>query len=198
MTGRTHLAVGVAGALAVGALGGPASGAFVLASAVGALVPDLDNGKSSLARESPGHVLALVHRVPGFTSHRGFAHSLAFAFAVYLAARLLAPGADRLLSAAASAGHFGRTVAVLRGLLGSGVPAGLLLSMLSHDLSDLANTVGVQLLWPLPRRFCLALFPIDSLLERAVRYASLVVLLLWRWPVGLSAVVTVEGIWRLL
>lgn len=198
MTGRTHLALGVTSALAVGALGGPVSGAFVLASAVGALIPDLDNTKSSLAHESPGHVLALVHRIPGFTSHRGFAHSVAFAAVLYVAARLLAPGADHLVSQGAQYGQFAHALAVLRGLLGSGVPAGLLLGMLSHDISDLANTMGVQLLWPLPRRFCLGLFPISSVLEPFVRYASLAVLLLWRWPVGLSAVLTVEGLWRVL
>jgi membrane-bound metal-dependent hydrolase YbcI (DUF457 family) len=198
VTGRTHLALGVASALVVGALGGPVSGAFVLASAVGALIPDLDTGKSSLAHESPGHVLALVHRMPGFTSHRGFTHSLVFAVAVYLAARLLAPGADRLFGEAAQYGNFEHALVVLRALLGSGVPAGLLLGMLSHDISDLANTTGVQLLWPLRKRFCLGLFPINSVLEPFVRYASLVVLLLWRWPVGLSAVLTVEGLWRVM
>lgn len=43
MTGRTHVAIAVAAAVASGALGAPAPASFVLASTAGALVPDLDN-----------------------------------------------------------------------------------------------------------------------------------------------------------
>lgn len=195
MTGRTHVAIAVAAALAVGVLGGPQSGSFVLASAIGALVPDLDNAHSTLGTDAK---LGWVHKIPGFGRHRGFTHSLVFALAVYLVARVLAPGTDHLLIRAAAAGGFVPSMLAVRHLLGTGVPAGLLLGLVSHDLSDLVNREGVQLLWPLSRRWALYLFPNASVLERVLRYGVLALLLVWRWPVGVGAVITTEALWFVL
>jgi membrane-bound metal-dependent hydrolase YbcI (DUF457 family) len=195
VTGRTHVALAVAAALVVGTAAGPVSGAFVLAAAVGSLVPDLDNAHSALGSQAR---LGWLHRVPGFTSHRGFAHSLACAAAAYALCRYLAPGADHLIAQAAAAGRFPAAWQAVRRLLGSGVAAGLAVGMVSHDLADLLNEKGVQLLWPLRRRWCLRLFPINSVPERVLRYGVLALLLAWRWPLGVAAVLTTEAVWFVL
>jgi len=195
MTGRTHVAIAVAGALAAGVVGGPASGSFVLASAIGALIPDLDNTHSTLGSDAR---LGWVHKIPGLGNHRGFTHSLVFALAVYVLARVLAPGAEQLLIRAAAAGNFVPALSTMQHLLGAGVPAGLLLGLVSHDVSDLLNREGVQLLWPLPKRWALYLFASASLVDQLVRYSVLALLLAWRWPLGIGAVITTEALWFVL
>jgi len=189
------VAIAVAGALAVGVVGGPVSGSFVLASAVGALIPDLDNTHSTLGRDAK---LGWVRRIPGFASHRGFTHSIVFALAVYAIARVLAPGAEHLLVRAAAAGNFVPALSTVQHLLGAGVPAGLLLGLVSHDVSDLLNREGVQLLWPVPKRWALYLFASASLVDQLVRYGVLALLLVWRWPLGVGAVITTEALWFVL
>ena len=196
MTGRTHVAIAVTVAVAAGALGAPASASFVLASAAGALVPDLDNTESTLAAKAP--ILKLVHHIPGFRSHRGFTHSLAFALVVYFAVRLLTPEAGHLLALAASAGTFSHALSLMGRLMGGGVAPGLLLGLVSHDLADLANMRGVELLWPLPQRFRIGLFENTSVVERLVRYGVLAALVWWRWPLGIAAAVATEGVWLAL
>lgn len=196
MTGRTHVAIAVAAAVAAGALGAPASASFVLASAAGALLPDLDNTQSTLAAKAP--ILGLVHHIPGFRSHRGFTHSLIFALAVYWAVRLLMPEASHLVVLVASVGGFSHALLLTGRLIGGGVAPGLLLGLVSHDLADLANMRGVQILWPLPRRFRVGLFENTSVVERLVRYGVLAALLWWRWPLGIVATIATEGVWLAL
>lgn len=196
MTGRTHVAIAVTAAVAAGALGAPASAAFVLASVAGALVPDLDNTESTLAAKAP--ILKLVHHIPGFRSHRGFTHSLAFALAAYAATRLLTPEAGHLLAIVANAGGFSHALSLTGRLMGGGVAPGLLLGLVSHDLVDLANMRGVQLLWPLPQRLRVGLFENTSVVERLVRYGVLAALVWWRWPLGIAAAVATEGVWLAL
>lgn len=139
-----------------------------------------------------------MHHIPGFRSHRGFTHSLAFALAVYWTGRLLTPEAGYLLALAASAGAFSHALSLTGRLMGGGVAPGLLLGLVSHDLADLANMRGVQLLWPLPQRFRIGLFENKSVVERLVRYGVLAALLWWRWPLGIVAAVATEGVWLAL
>ena len=147
MTGKTHIAVGIASALAMGI----ASPVALVAAGVGALAPDIDHPGSKISRRvTPGRLprstigrflagLGLVAAgglvwmpllVPGFIlivlagiPHRGFIHSPAFAMALAAAAFHLA-GIDGGLVVAFTVGY------------------------LSHLLADSLTDHGIPMLWP--------------------------------------------------
>ena len=153
MTGKTHIAIGVASALAVAPLAGaplgvptdvvPQAIALVLGGMVGGMLPDTDTPSSMGARGT----------------RRVWA-----ALAVMAAALLVVDhvrGSDLALSLASGFSH--SLVALV--LVGYGtwmlcrpVAVAVVVGYASHLVLDLTNKRGVRLLWPWGRPLCLGLF----------------------------------------
>lgn len=125
MTGRTHLMLGLAAALATAAVAPPEPAlriAIIGVGAVGSLLPDVDHPKSIISGWLPG----VGGAVRLLASHRGPTHSIGFVLA--LLALLAAAGLSQWIIAAAAAG------------------------LISHILADMLTVKGVPVLIPLSRR----------------------------------------------
>lgn len=166
MQGRSHLLVGLAAGVVIDSLfhlsGPPLTGAhdvslnllvdkgvYYFAVGLGALLPDIDNARSTLGQKL-GVISKGIQRLAG---HRTFFHSLmGLAFG-----SLLAIGLERVVS-------------YLLELRGYQFPAqfvssshvfffGVLFGCIFHIAADALTLGGVPLLWPLKQRFG---FPPDS------------------------------------
>ena len=186
MTGKTHIAVGIAAALALGIT----SPAALAAAGVGALAPDIDHPGSKISRRlTPGRLprstigrflagLGLVVAgglvwmpllVPGFIliilagiPHRGFIHSPALAMALAAAAFHLA-GMDGGLVVAFTVGY------------------------LSHLLADSLTDHGIPMLWPVSNNhYGVGLMRTGGILEGVV-LAGCIGFIGW-WGIGLAGV----------
>lgn len=178
MMGRTHLAAGVACALAVAAAGESAAATVALAvagGAVGATLPDLDvkRGVEALVVRAiaaalvvPAAVLAL--RAP---LAAGVPALLAAPPAVLGLAGLLAVCAGIRLSAHRGFSH---SLAALAGVTASlalvwpQVAPYVAVGFASHLALDALNHRRVRLLWPAGRGFSLGLCSADGLVNRLV------------------------------
>ncbi|GHO86587.1 metal-dependent hydrolase [Dictyobacter formicarum] len=166
MQGRSHLLVGLAAGVVIDSLfhlsGPPLTGAhdvslnllidkgvYYFAVGLGALLPDIDNARSTL-----GQKLGVISKgIQKLAGHRTFFHSLmGLAFG-----SLLAIGLERVVS-------------YLLELRGYQFPAqfvssshvfffGVLFGCIFHIAADALTLGGVPLLWPLKQRFG---FPPDS------------------------------------
>ncbi|GCE05141.1 metal-dependent hydrolase [Dictyobacter aurantiacus] len=166
MQGRSHLLVGLAAGVVIDSIfhlsGPPLTGAhevslnllvdkgvYYFAVGLGALLPDIDNARSTLGQKL-GVISKGIQRLAG---HRTFFHSLmGLAFG-----SLLAIGLERVVS-------------YLLELRGYQFPAhfvssshvfffGVLFGCIFHIAADALTLGGVPLLWPLKQRFG---FPPDS------------------------------------
>lgn len=160
MQGRSHLLIGLAAGVVVDSLfhlsGAPLTGAhavslnllidkgvYYCAVALGALLPDIDNARSTL-----GHKLGIISKeIQRLAGHRTFFHSLLG----LVFGSLLAIG-------------FESVVASLLALRGYTLPArfvtsshvfffGVLLGCVFHIAADGLTLGGVPLLWPYKKRF---------------------------------------------
>jgi inner membrane protein len=166
MEGRSHLLVGLAAAVVVDSVfhisGPPLIGSnlvtlslltdkavYYMAVALGALLPDIDNARSTLGKRL-GFVSREIQHVAG---HRTIFHSILG----LVIGSLLAAGLERLVAYLLS----------LRGLI---LPAhivatshlvfiGVLLGCILHIAADALTQGGVPLLWPIHKRFG---FPPDA------------------------------------
>jgi inner membrane protein len=160
MQGRSHLLVGLAAGVVIDSLfhlsGAPLTGAhevslnllidkgvYYCAVALGALLPDIDNARSTL-----GHKLGIISKeIQRLAGHRTFFHSLlGLAFG-----SLLAIGFESVVS----------SLLVARGYT---LPArfvasshifffGVLFGCIFHIAADSLTLGGVPLLWPYKKRF---------------------------------------------
>ena len=72
MLGKTHIAIGVLGALILlPFIDVPSKIAFIVIVAIGALLPDIDHEKSTINKFCP-----VTRILPKFFKHRGFFHSI--------------------------------------------------------------------------------------------------------------------------
>lgn len=158
MMGRTHALGGVA-AFAAASLamspGDPFLPGFVLAAA-SALVPDADNDRGSLMNRP--YLLPLkAATVPLWmgASHRGRTHSL-LGTAVYVA--MIVAWAFGIRAATLSLWSDAPEIPLVAIALAAGA------GYLSHLLLDLFNLIGMSLLWPLPGKFVLPIWPAHGLI----------------------------------
>ena len=77
MTGQTHIAAGIAGAMLLAtALHDPVTPAWVVLAGLGGLAPDLDHPEALLTRHLPGgHTVAGTGQSLHLWRHRGITHS---------------------------------------------------------------------------------------------------------------------------
>ncbi len=134
MTGRTHLATGIAGGLALAYLAGgmPHQQLLIVAmTMVGSLLPDVDHPQSILSGYIPGSGI-ILNGIMGIR-HRGFTHSLLFVGLFVTIPHIMAnfaPIPDQLIAICAG--------------------------MLIHFAGDMLTPQGVPLLYPLKANWKLA------------------------------------------
>lgn len=152
MTGKTHVAAGVASAVVAAAmLHVTMTPAIVVLGGIGGLAPDLDHPEALLTRHLLGVRQASgIARETGFLRHRGFAHSVV---ALVLSTWLLLPLVGGLMAHGTLAlgvlvGHAGWTLALWH-LWGPGKRIGWAAGFASHMVVDALNTKGVQWFWPI-------------------------------------------------
>ncbi|MFF2753539.1 metal-dependent hydrolase [Psychrobacillus sp. NPDC058041] len=119
MTGKTHIVGGIAASLAFAQISNYDPVILVGAGVIGALIPDICHGGSTIGRKFP-FVSKMVHILFG---HRSFTHSLLF---------LLLMGV--LLNSL---------------VINESVVAGVLVGIISHFILDMATKNGIKLLYPL-------------------------------------------------
>lgn len=209
MMGRSHATIGALSGLAVaaGAVGTSHPEAVVLSMLVGsgaALVPDLDEEHSTVARAGGLATRVVAHITRAVCGgHRRATHSL-LGIAVIVGILALAVAGSRDTSAVfggllvALAVRVGASVVrlgVLRRILAEiliGAAAGWVLldtspwlvvavvaaGMVSHTFADACTDSGTPLLWPATHRFSLHLFHTGSRKETLVRLGLYVALVL--------------------
>lgn len=119
MTGKTHIVGGIAASLAFAQISNYDPVILVGAGVIGALIPDICHGGSTIGRKLP-IISKVVHILFG---HRSFTHSMLF---------LLLMGV--LLNSV---------------VINESVVAGVLVGMVSHFILDMATKNGIKLLYPL-------------------------------------------------
>ena len=118
MTGKTHIIGGLAASLALANVTNYEPVLLVGAGVVGALIPDICHGGSTIGRTLPV-VSKLVNMLFG---HRSFTHSLLFLLLVGFALKSF--------------------------VVNESVGVGLLIGMISHIVLDMATKNGVKLFFP--------------------------------------------------
>lgn len=143
MTGKTHVAIGVATAVALIAkykfsmeIGGlhivpPIALGTV---ALGSYLPDIDIPQSHLGRQFP--------MISKHLKHRGITHTLLFPAILLLITLFIESGVMK-----------GTVPLVLSGFLSTiaSIPFGLCLGWVMHIIADMFNSKGVPLFWPLSK-----------------------------------------------
>lgn len=180
MTGRTHIAVGVAAALAVTQPTTVATCvAAVLGGAVGGLAPDIDTRKSPAAKASRGAWAALAViavaclALDWFTADGLWAYleqhlgaEQAVAVAVFVGACLAGSLTDHR-----SFAHSALAGAILTAALGvacAPLAKPFAVGFVSHIVLDLLNHQRVRVLYPLGRGFALGLCDSGGTVDRAL------------------------------
>ena len=130
MTGKTHLVCGLlCGELIV--IGQNITDIntmsfVVLATAVGAIFPDIDQPQSMMSGSS-GVAKSMSRTIASVTQHRGITHTLAFMALIWYLFSFLMP----------YLGHYGPTVR-----------ACFIVGMISHLMLDTLNEKGIMWFWP--------------------------------------------------
>lgn len=119
MTGNTHIVGGIAASLAFAQISNYNPVILVGAGVVGALIPDICHGGSTIGRKFP-IISKVVHTLFG---HRSFTHSLLFLLLIGI-----------LLNSFVTY---------------EAITAGILVGMISHYILDMATKNGIKLLFPL-------------------------------------------------
>lgn len=159
MNGKTHIALGLAAAVALGYDPLTAPVTVSVALMAGALLPDLDHryGAGPLRKPLPRPLQWIAFLPAKLLKHRGPLHSLLVLPPVLLAA-------DLWLGCA----PYGRMAA---------------LGCVAHLLADAFTITGVPLLWPIfKRRFGLPLVRTGGRLERAI-IPALLALAIWKFKI---------------
>lgn len=179
MTGKTHIAIGVASALAVAPLAGarlgvptgvaPQAIALALGGMVGGMLPDTDTPSSMGSRGTRRVWAALAVMVAALLAvdhARGsdLALGLASGFSYERLAGLAIVVATCAVGRASGHRGFSHSLVALA-LVGYGswmlcrpIAAAVAVGYASHLALDLTNKRGVRLLWPWDRTLCLGLF----------------------------------------
>ncbi|MEI4768721.1 metal-dependent hydrolase [Psychrobacillus sp. FJAT-51614] len=119
MTGNTHIVGGIAASLAFAQVSHYDPVILLGAGVVGALIPDICHGGSTIGRKLP-IVSKVINTIFG---HRSFTHSLLFLFLI--------------------------EVLLTTFLKNESVTVGILVGMVSHYILDMATKNGIKLLFPL-------------------------------------------------
>lgn len=119
MTGNTHIVGGIAASLAFAQVSHYDPVILLGAGVVGALIPDICHGGSTIGRKLP-IVSKVINTIFG---HRSFTHSLLFLFLI--------------------------GVLLITFMKNESVTAGILVGMVSHYILDMATKNGIKLLFPL-------------------------------------------------
>lgn len=119
MTGKTHMAGGIAASMAIAQTVSYDPMVLAAAGMMGALLPDLCHGGSKIGRKAP--VLSKLINI--LFGHRTFTHSLLFLFLIQAGLGLFVPY--------------------------PAVNAGITAGIASHLLLDAATKKGIRLLYPL-------------------------------------------------
>lgn len=122
MTGKTHIAGGIAAGLAYAYVSGMDPIILSGAGIVGALIPDICHSGSKIGRKMP-ITSRFVNLVFG---HRAFTHSLMFLVAMAFVLKAFVPFAA--------------------------VTAGIIVGMASHYILDMGTRRGIQLFFPIDFR----------------------------------------------
>ena len=150
MTGKTHIAGGIAAGAAVGLALNLTMEHFIIATfagGVGGLIPDIDSATSTITSKTgpAGFIISRIFR------HRGVLHT---------------PVAYIVLNCVLwiIAGNIGYTNIALPLLMG------MFAGEISHLLLDSLNRVGIMWLWPYPRRFSVLHVPSNGRFNTLCRY----------------------------
>lgn len=153
MTGKTHIAGGIAACAVIQqlvGLHGTETAMLMVAGAGGALIPDICHAGSKVGRRLP--LLARMIRL--LFGHRTVTHSLLSLI----------------------------MVGVLLFSLASDYPAirdGILIGMMSHLTLDAATVRGIELLWPLRQKVRLPLYTKTGSLTEYILFILFVVAIFW-------------------
>ncbi|WP_058305980.1 metal-dependent hydrolase [Gracilibacillus massiliensis] len=119
MTGKTHIMGGIASTVAISHFYTYEPVMFIIAGAIGGIIPDICHGGSKIGRKFP-----LISRVVNtIFGHRTFTHSLLFLVLMNLVLSLF--------------------------INNQSIITGLLVGMVSHFVLDAATKKGIKLLYPL-------------------------------------------------
>ena len=161
MNGKTHIIGGMTAAMTLTTIGGlelflrtgqdyTSLGVFLGASAVGALIPDIDHKNSTIS--SDAGIVSFIVRL--FCKHRGFTHSLWFlSIFMFLSYNAITSSVSNLMITA---------------LLGISVGIG------SHILLDFLNPKGVEMYWPYPKKIGLGIITTGTILETVFKYCLVI------------------------
>lgn len=119
MTGNTHIVGGIAASLAFAQVSHYDPVILLGAGVVGALIPDICHGGSTIGRKLP-IISKVINTIFG---HRSFTHSLLFLILI--------------------------GVLLTTFMKNESVTAGILVGMVSHYILDMATKNGIKLLFPL-------------------------------------------------
>ncbi|SHN30114.1 metal-dependent hydrolase [Gracilibacillus kekensis] len=118
MTGKTHIMGGIASTVAISHFYTYEPAMFIIAGAIGGIIPDICHGGSKIGRRIP-----LISRVVNtIFGHRTFTHSLLFLVLMYVVLSLFISNQSFI--------------------------TGLLVGMISHLVLDAATKNGIKLLYP--------------------------------------------------
>lgn len=203
MTGQTHIAAGVAGAMMLAVtLHDPVTPALVVLAGLGGLAPDLDHPDALLTR----HLIGMRHVTGTAQSlhlwrHRGLTHSLV---ALAVTTILLLPLLDLILAHLTLAlgvgiGHAAWAYALWH-VWGADGTLGWATGYASHMIVDALNTKGVQWFWPLNVwiKSPIPNITVGTWPELVFRWGLLLGVVWWNPALGLITVVSSEGLYRLV
>lgn len=153
MTGKTHIAGGVAACAVIqqlAGLPGVEAATLMINGAAGALIPDICHAGSKIGRRFP--LLAGVVRL--LFGHRTVTHSLLFVIVVGAALFSFIPNY-------------------------STVRDGLLIGMISHLVLDAATVKGIELFWPFRQKVRLPLYTRTGGLVETILFILFIVTIFW-------------------
>ena len=203
MTGQTHIAAGVAGAMLLAvALHDPVTPALVVLAGIGGLAPDLDHPEALLTRHLPGgHAAAGTAQSLHLWRHRGMTHSFV---ALAVTTGLLLPLLGLLMAHLTLALGMGlghpEWITALWHAWGADGYLGWAAGYASHLLVDALNTKGVQWFWPLPIwiKSPIPNITVGTWPELLFRWGLLLGIIWWQPVLGLITVASSEGLYRLV
>lgn len=162
MLGRSHVTTGVCVGILALSSGIPTlqlqplqQGIFLIAVAIGSLLPDIDHPQSIIARQIPimgGIVGRLVQ-------HRGYFHSIVGMISIFSGAWVLIQSGQAL-----TVPEVGLTLS-LEATIAQLIWLGALIGYINHIVGDMLTVSGVKLFYPLPFNVGIPLIRTNSIFE---------------------------------